>query len=85
MSAIDVLIEMGVSEKTHEFYQSIYVPYYEELEAIRAEMVVREQEIAELEEDKAAVEAQKRAINEELDIQAYLGEDLWKVLYSYLT
>lgn len=83
MSAIDVLIEMGVSEKTHEFYQSIYVPYYEELEAIRAEMVVREQEIAELEEDKAAVEAQKRAINEELDIQAYLGEDLWKVLYSY--
>lgn len=83
MSAIDVLIEMGVSEKTHEFYQSIYVPYYEELEAIRAEMVVREQEIAELEEDKAAVETQKRAINEELDIQAYLGEDLWKVLYSY--
>lgn len=83
MSAIDVLIEMGVSEKTHEFYQSIYVPYYEELEAIRAEMVVREQEIAELEEDKAAVEAQKRAINEDLDIQAYLGEELWKVLYSY--
>ena len=56
---------------------------YEELEAIRAEMAVREQEIAELEEDKAAVEAQKRAINEELDIQAYLGEELWKVLYSY--
>lgn len=83
MGAIDVLIEMGVSEKTHEFYQSIYVPYYEELEAIRAEMSVREREIAKLEEDKAAIEAQKRAINEELDIQAYIGEELWKVLYSY--
>lgn len=83
MSVIDVLIEMGVSEKTHEFYQSIYLPYYEELDAIRSEMAVREAEIAELEEEKAVVEIQKRAINEDLDIQAYLGEELWKVLYSY--
>lgn len=80
---IDALIELGVSEPTHEFYTAIYLPYYNKLGAIRAEMVVREKEIADVNSRLDAVEVQKKTIQQALDIKAYLGNELWLTLYSY--
>lgn len=80
---VDVLIELGISNKSHELYKTMYVPYFEKLGAIQAEMKVRESEIAKIDVQLDEIEALKKQINDGLNMEAYLGEDLWRTLCAY--
>ena len=105
-ACIDILIEQGVGEseswgKTEtgaegNLHEKLYVPYYNKLKAIEAEMKIREDEliiitgVRDEETDKITkegmqtnIESLKIFIQKELNFQNYFGEDLWKQFCSY--
>ena len=82
-SCLDALIEMNISDPTNEFYNSIYVPYYEKKMAVDAEIAVREGQIKDQEEIKISNEKIRDEIQDELNFQKYLGEELYLEYCSY--
>lgn len=82
-SCLDILIEMGVGEPTHEFYKSIYLVYYNKKLAVDAEIKVREAQIKEQEAIQESNEKIRDDIQDELNFKKYLGEELYLVYCSY--
>ena len=92
-ACIDILIEQGVandeswSDDTEgsesNLYEKLYVPYYNKLTAIEAEIQVRENEISIIEELQKEIANSKKQIHEDLDFEKYLGENLWIEFSSY--
>lgn len=105
-ACIDILIEQGVGEseswgKTEtgaegNLHEKLYVPYYNKLKAIEAEMKVRENELTiilgvydekteelKIEGMQTNIESLKNDIQKELNFQDYFGEDLWKQFCAY--
>lgn len=104
-ACIDILIEQGVGNgdtwgDTEEgaesnLYEKLYVPYYNKLMAIEAEISVRENEIAIIsgvydldgklinEGLKANIEKCVSDIQSILNFEKYLGNDLWLEFCSY--
>ena len=82
---IDVLVEgqCGNTDVYPELYDSLYIPYYNKLSAIQYEMTVRERQIENIQSDIDDLTKQRKAIQKSLNMEAYLGEDLWKELYSF--
>lgn len=92
-SCIDILIEQGATKA--DLYDNLYLPYWNKLKAIEAEMKVREDEIAAIdgvydEEGNLIkkglatdIEKIKETIQDELDFEKYLGTDLWFEFSSY--
>ncbi len=86
---IEVLIENGVTDSNAVFYDvdlynSMYVPYYNKLVAIQEEMIIREQEILNVQSERESIQKSKREIQSLLDFKNYLGDDLWKIFCLYL-
>ena len=83
------------ADKNPNLYQTVYVPYYNKLLAIQEELQVREDEIAVVcgiydEDDDVTVEGvqtyiieSKKTIQEAINLQNYLGEDLWLEFIAY--
>lgn len=103
-ACIDILIEQGVGNESTwsddegsegNLYESLYAPYYNKLEAIEAEMKVRESEIAIVsgtydldgnlitEGLQAYIEKCKSQIQSALDFEDYLGNELWLEFCAY--
>lgn len=82
-ACLDILIETGVGEPSHEFHQSIYVPFYNKKLAVDAEISVRERQIKAQEFIQAANEKIRDSIQEELNFEDYLGQELYLVYCSY--
>lgn len=88
-SCIDILIEQGISDKKTwadkdpNLYESLYLDYYKKLLSLHEEQKLRENEIAVINSIQTAVENERNLIQKSLDMQTYLGEDLWKELSSY--
>lgn len=102
---IDILTEQGVGSKDSwsdddegsdaNLYEKLYVPYYNKLAAIEAEMKVREDEInivcgvydtdGNLIVDglQTSIESNRNAIQSALDFEKYLGEELWLEFCAY--
>ena len=90
-SCMDILIEQGIGNNStwsdteegseSNLYEKLYVPYFEKLQAIEAEIKVREDEIdIILSEDdglQADIIKHKNQIQKTLDFENYLGNDLW--------
>lgn len=88
-TCIDVLIENGVTDQNAVFYDvdlynEMYLPYYNRILAIQAEMVVRESEISEVQEQRRIYESLRYDIQKQLDFKEHVGDDLWFVLSHYL-
>lgn len=90
-ACINVMTEQGVDQPGSELYQNLYVPYINKLEAIQAEILVRENEIAVITapyDAAAAVGMQdflwklRTSIQNTLNLQNYLGND-WKLFCAY--
>jgi hypothetical protein len=88
-TCLDVLIENGVADKNSTFYDvdlynSIYKPYYNRILAIQAEMITREKEVEAAQEDQKKYQKLMKAIKSELDLQSFIGDDLYIILSHYL-
>ena len=104
-ACIDILIDQGVGNKDSwaddkegsesNLYEKLYLPYYNKLEAIEAEIKVRENEVniisgkydvnGNIVADgiKTNIEKCKIQIQEALNFQNYLGETLWLEFCAY--
>ena len=100
-SCIDILIEQGISTsstwvgQTPNMYDEVYVPYYNKLQYIEAEIKVRENEIKTIkgvtDEDgnitvkglQTYIEDLVNQTQKSLDFQSYIGENLWKEFITY--
>lgn len=100
-AVLDILIEQGIANKDtwssgdENLYDDLYVPYLNKMNAINAEIKVRENEIyivsGKTDADGTVVQKglqnylddYRDEIQEALDFEKYLGEDLWLVFCSY--
>lgn len=91
-SCIDILIEQGVSDKktwadkNPNLYDTLYLDYYNKLSFLQEEQKLRESEIAVIVGDgsmQTEIESIKKNIKNALDMETFLGEDLWLELASY--
>lgn len=88
-TCLEVLIENGVTDKNSVFYDvdlynSMYLPYYQRIVLIQAEMVVRESQISKVHAEKEKYDKLRKDIQKELNFKDYLGNDLWLILSHYL-
>lgn len=100
-SCVDILIDQGIADKktwsgmTPNLYNDLYVPYYQKLEALYAEVSVRENELLVITgalDDKGGVtkdgihtviQRENEAIQAHLDIEKFFGNALMEELSAY--
>lgn len=88
-SCLDILIEQGVADKqtwadqNPDLYTSLYLNYYNKMSALADEIKLRESEIAIVEGVQNLIEEENAKIQAALDMEDYLGKDLWLELLSY--
>lgn len=100
-SCIDVLVEQGIANNqtwagsNPNLYDTLYIPYYNKLGYISAEMKLRESEIAIIagtfdsnggilsDGIQTLLEAERDKIHKYLDFEQYIGEDLWLEFSAY--
>lgn len=82
-SCLDVLIDAGVGDPSHEFYSSIYLTYYNKKLEVDKEIQVREAQIKEQEDKESEYEKQRDDIQAELNFEKYLGTDLYSEYCLY--
>lgn len=103
-ACIDILIEQGVgsdstwsddSGSNGNLYEGLYVPYYNKLQAIEAEIKIREEEISVVsgvyDVDgnlvakglQTSIEECRTEIQNALNFENYLGKDLWLEFCAY--
>ncbi len=93
-SILDVLMEMGLGNSDADAYDitnsltseeayAIYSDYYDKKSAVEREISDRENEIKIIEGIQAEIEKKRDSIQDLLNIEKFLGKDLWKELSSY--
>ncbi len=82
-NALDVAIQKGCGSVNDPNYTTLYLPIYQRLVAIKAELQVRQAQIDAKRAEYNALLAQKQAIQQRLDLERFLGTELWKELSSY--
>ena len=80
---INILIEENQGQSESTYYSQIYIPYYNKLQACQAEMNVRSATIQECENRQAEITKRQSEIQSELNLQKFLGEDLYKLFCTY--
>lgn len=84
---IDVLVQQGAAAESEspwsQLYSSTYVPYQKKLEAIEAEIAVREKEASDVSGFTDSILNAIRTVQKRLDIGAFLGDDLFRELASF--
>lgn len=80
---INVLIEENQGQSDATYYGQLYTPYYNKLQACQAEMNVRASSIEYLENRQIEIIERQSEIKNALNLQAFLGEDLYKLFCSY--
>lgn len=82
-ACLDIMIEQGISSTSNSLYTSLYLPYWNRLSWIEAEIKVRENEISVIETLRNSIEKKQLEIQNALELKLYLGDELWKELMSY--
>ena len=91
-SCIDIMIEQGISsDTTTTLYNSLYLPYYEKLQAITDEIKVRENELNIVnglynENEKGLqnyIDDIRNDMQNTLNFEKYIGADLWTEFCSF--
>lgn len=80
---INVLIEENQGQSDSTYYGQLYTPYYNKLQACQAEMNVRAATIENLEKTQANIIKRQSEIQSVLNLQTFLGEDLYKLFCAY--
>lgn len=85
-ACVNLLIQQGVADiKTvgDDVYNEVYLPFYERLNAIEAEIQTREEEIAAVTAIQSEIESHRQAVQAALNFENYLGTDLWLEFVAY--
>lgn len=84
-SVIDVLIEADCANNSTygDIFNDLYIPYYNKLTAIQEEIKNRTDEIEVVRTRLYESEKQKAEISDYLNLEKFLGENLWKELCSF--
>lgn len=82
-TAIDVLAEEKISEEKADLYEQMYIPYYDRLKAIEAEMRIREADINAVKAVQEALENIIEDAHTALDFEQFLGSSLWNIFIRY--
>lgn len=82
---IDTLIEENCGNDSiyGDIYNDLYMPYYNKLIAIQSEIKVRASEIEIVDARLTELEKSRSEITTQLNLQNYLGDELWKELCSF--
>lgn len=82
-TAINVLTEQGVASESSNLHNSIYLPYYERFVALEAELSYRNSQLDTLTGLQKYIEDLIEKTHNELDFEAYIGEQYWKLFTYY--
>lgn len=87
-AALNIMIEQGVSDEetisiNYGVYESLYEPMYTRCMLIEDEIKEREFEISTVENMQGILGNERSRIYESMDMEKYLGSDLWVELMSY--
>lgn len=82
-SCLDVLVEAQQGDEKSELYSSLYVPYYNKLQACQAEIDTRQETINQWITKRDSYEIQVKEIQKNLNFPRYLGTDLYLEFCSY--
>ncbi len=88
-SILDTLIEEGVSDKEAwankdpDLYRTLYVPYYNKLVYVKAEIKVRKAEITTIEALQTQIDKEVIRIQKILNFENFMGEKLWLEFVAY--
>lgn len=80
---LNVLIEENQGQSDSTYYGQLYTPYYNKLKACQEEMDARASTIAKLEEKQESIIKRQNEIKNILNMQSFLGEDLFKLFSAY--
>ena len=80
---LDVLVSENQGQSDSEYYNQLYVSYFDKLKACQDEMNVRSATISEYEHRQKTIEKRQSEIREILNLQRFLGEDLYKLFCAY--
>lgn len=86
---LDVLIQNGVTSESSDFYgvklyDAVYKPYYDRMEMINAEIKIREATVEDVKSRKVAARESMQNYKNMLDMQSYLGDELYLILHAYI-
>lgn len=84
-TVIEVLIKADcANDSTYgDIFNDLYLPYYNKLTAIQEEIRTRTNEIGAVTAEIHDLEKQKSEISDYLNLEKFLGENLWKELCSF--
>lgn len=83
-SCIDILIQLGLGDESHELYNSFYLVWYNKLLAIQDEIKIVEAEVKKYKEILDSLEKQRDDIHDLLDIKTFFGNKLWIEYCSHI-
>ncbi len=81
---LDVLQEENCSLENSPLYKDLYEPYYKKKTAIDKELKIREGQIQVVETVFDSIQAILSTVHNTLNFHQYVGDDLWKLLLSYM-
>lgn len=82
-SCLDVLISAGFGDISHEFHDTVYIPYFNQKSSVDTEIKVREAQIAEQESLQTNYISTRNSIQAGLNLENYLGNLLWKEFCAF--
>lgn len=80
---IDIMIESDQANENAELYEELYLPYYNKLTAVQAEIDVRQATIDDYNNKLATAQKRQRDIQKILNFENYLGSDMYKTFCCY--
>lgn len=83
-AGVDVMIEADQASPEAGFYEDIYVPLYDRLQWIIAERDVRASEVKLVDEVGTDISNLIYEIQKDLNFESFVGEDLYKLLKTYM-
>lgn len=80
---IDIMIEMDLGRENNDLYESMYLPYYEKLQACQEEIDKRQATIDEWGDTLDRIDERRTQIQKLLNFEAYLGTEMYKTFCVY--
>jgi len=80
---VKLLSEQGIDKEDADLYNSVYLPVYNKIGYIQAEIAERENELAVVNNVQSKLLTLKQYINDKLNLEKYLGTDNWLDFCAY--
>ena len=84
-SVIDIMLKANCANDSvyGDIYKDLYLPYYNKLTAIQAEIKVRASELEAVDKKLYELEKAQAEITDYLNLENFLGKELWRELCSF--